>query len=570
MLAASFLPNLTAGFSRWLPGLRWLAIAWIVVFWQLGYPSLMDPDEAHYAELTREMLQSGNWLVPLLDGKPFIDKPILFHWLQGASMLLLGESEFAARLPSALASLALFGLIRRVGLALFGAAVGEWGAIMFATIPATFALSSIGLMDMLFTAFLFGAAGCLLIAVREQRRAVEWAGYALLALAVTTKGPVALVIVAVFCSIAWAAGGDLRAWARALHWKSGLFLAAIAASPWFLWMYVHFRQGFVDGYLLAGNLYYVTQPSTFSGRAVSHLFYVRALTGGFFPWSAIALAYGADLVVRRRTRRPMSVEEKLLWLWAAVIIGLFSAARFKLDQYVFPAAPALCLIAAKAWRDAALGDRIQSRAVRLCVMGLGAILVLAGSFTSVYLFELNLELPASAIVLPIVLAVGGIAILASLAAVDWRMPVTPIVPVVMLLALYAIVVTVGFPTLERARPTALIARTLRQMTPADAPAGIYNLEKWRASLRYYSQRPLMQLSTPDDVVGFSKQSRPVYIFIIRRDYRALRESGIALREVFRSRAVVGTTRAQGGLRRQHWDDLIIVTNAPHRHGRWLP
>jgi hypothetical protein len=108
------------------------------------------------------------------------------------------------------------------------------------------------------------------------------------------------------------------------------------------------------------------------------------------------------------------------------------------------------------------------------------------------------------------------------------------------------------------------------MTPGDAPAGIYNLEKWRASLRYYSQRPLMQLSTPEDVVRFSKQSRPVYIFIIRQDYRALRESGIGLREVFRRRAVVGTTPAPGGLRRQRWDDLIIVTNAPHRHRHWMP
>ena len=102
----------------------------------------MDPDEAHYAELTREMLQAGNWLVPLLDGLPYIDKPVLFHWLQGASMTLLGQSEFAARLPSAIAALGLFALTRWVGIALFGAAAGEWGAVMFATIPATFFLAS--------------------------------------------------------------------------------------------------------------------------------------------------------------------------------------------------------------------------------------------------------------------------------------------------------------------------------------------------------------------------------------------------------------------------------------------
>ena len=153
---------------RQLNWIRWLPICWIVVFWRLGYPSLMDPDEAHYAQLTREMIHAGNWLVPLLDGLPYIDKPVLFHWLQGASMMLFGESELAARLPSAVSALVLFGLTRWVGTALFGAAVGEWGAVMFATIPATFALASIGLLDMVYTTFLFGAVGCLLVAARES------------------------------------------------------------------------------------------------------------------------------------------------------------------------------------------------------------------------------------------------------------------------------------------------------------------------------------------------------------------------------------------------------------------
>jgi len=140
-----------------LRSIRWAAIAWIVVFWRLGYTTLLDPDEAHYAEMTREMLHSHSWLVPLLDGRPFIDKPVLFHWLQGLSMLGLGETEFAVRLPSAIAAIALFAVTRRLGILLFGELAGEWGAIMFATIPATFALSSIGLLDMVFTTFLFGA-----------------------------------------------------------------------------------------------------------------------------------------------------------------------------------------------------------------------------------------------------------------------------------------------------------------------------------------------------------------------------------------------------------------------------
>src|SRR6476661_5514007 len=87
--------------------LIWLVIGWVVVFWRLGYVSLLDPDEAHYAELTREMMREHSWFVPLLDGSPFIDKPMFFHWLQAAAIRLLGETELAFRLPSAIAAILL-------------------------------------------------------------------------------------------------------------------------------------------------------------------------------------------------------------------------------------------------------------------------------------------------------------------------------------------------------------------------------------------------------------------------------------------------------------------------------
>src|SRR6185312_13924809 len=100
---------------RGLTGLRWLAIIWIVVFWRLGYASLLDPDEAHYAQLTREMIQARTWLVALLDGHPYIDKPVLYHWLQAAAVWLLGESAFALRLPSALSAVALISAVGWAG-----------------------------------------------------------------------------------------------------------------------------------------------------------------------------------------------------------------------------------------------------------------------------------------------------------------------------------------------------------------------------------------------------------------------------------------------------------------------
>ena len=525
------------------------------MFWRLGYASLLDPDEAHYAQLTREMLRSGSWLVPLLDGRPYIDKPVLFHWFQGASVWLLGETEFAARLPSALAALALFATVRWAGIALLGAEAGEWGAIMFATIPATFALSSIALFDMVFSAFLFGAVACFLVAAKQRRRGLEVTGYALLVLATMTKGPVALVLVGGLFAGAWFAGGEMRARVSVLRWGIGLGATAVAASPWFIWMLAHYGRAFVEGYVLAGNLWYLTQPGMFSRRAISHTFYVRAFAGAFFPWSAVVLGRCVDLLRRRSTGLRIGVDEKFMWLWTIVVIGFFSLARFKLDHYIFPAAPACCLIAARAWRETADDDR-GTAGTRVAILVMAAVLIVAGSFGCVYLFDLNLELPRSAIVLPIALLAAGIALMTVCARRGWRVPRTAVIPVVMLLVVYIVTVKVGYPVLESTRPTAIVGRTIRRIAQPTAIVGLYQLERWRASLRYYIGRPVTRLDSEDDVRAFLDDPRQGYVVLRRRDFEALKQAGLPLREVTRHRAVIGTSGR--GLRRQVWGYLVVA------------
>ena len=316
----------------------------------------MDPDEAHYAQLTREMLRAGSWLVPLLDGVPYIDKPVLYHWLQGASMWLLGESEFAARLPSAIAAIGLFALTRWVGVALFGAAIGEWGAVMFATIPATFALASIGMMDMIYTMFLFGAVGCLLVAAREPRPRVEVAGYALLALAVMTKGPVALVLVGLFCCAAWIAGGEVRA----RRWPA-LEIRPVARrdrrGAVVRLMYVHFGDAFIQWYVLAGNLLRDAAGVLLGPRGEPYAS-TRAPSPAVSSRGArSSVGRLADLTLRRRSAPPMSTDEEAA---LALVVRrdrvLLPLPGSSLDHYIFPAAPVLCLIAAKTWQDATVAE----------------------------------------------------------------------------------------------------------------------------------------------------------------------------------------------------------------------
>src|SRR5688500_17094055 len=91
-------PSRLLKYESVLAATGWAILCWIVIVWRLGYPSFWDPDEAHYAQTTREMLAAGDWLVPRYNAAPFFDKPVLFHLLQMAAFGLFGTTEFAARL----------------------------------------------------------------------------------------------------------------------------------------------------------------------------------------------------------------------------------------------------------------------------------------------------------------------------------------------------------------------------------------------------------------------------------------------------------------------------------------
>jgi 4-amino-4-deoxy-L-arabinose transferase-like glycosyltransferase len=546
----------------WLRVARWSLVCWLVLaLWRLGYPALLDPDEAHYAQLTREMLRAGSWLVPLLDGHPYIDKPVLFHWMQALAVRVLGETELAMRLPSAVAAIALFWVTRWTGRELFGERTGDRGALMFATVPLTFVLASIGLFDMVFTAFLFGAVAFLLVSAVRSRPGLQYGGYCLLTLAVMTKGPVALLLVGLFFLSGLACGRECRAALLSLHWKRGFCLAVVASLPWFAWMWLTFRSQFLQQYVLAGNLWYVTQPRWFSSRGYNHTLYLTTFLAGFFPWSIVLIGGAVDTVRRWRAERPIRTpEEILLWVWIAVVFVFFSAARFKVDRYVYPAAPACCLLAAQAWLTVSTarpdhpaghnsGTRWAIALLGICLIGLGIAAALS-------LFELGLDLPRTAMVIPISLAIGGTALFA---AVVERRSLSPTVfagLLAMMLVIYGSAVTIGFPVLERVRPTARVARGLvAQLRDGDRVA-LYRVERWRFSLRYYLMRPVTHLENPEEVRHFVSQPGRGYIVMVRDDFVKLRRDGIPLRTISAQPAVTGTTGR--GLRRQRWGALVVA------------
>lgn len=124
----------------------------------LGVLPMVIPDETRYAEISREMLDSGDWIVPRLDGLRYFEKPVLGYWVNALSIKLFGENAFAIRLPSALttglSALLIFSLVRKFG---GGRLIGLLASAVFLTCVEVFVVGVFCVLDGLFSLFVTAA-----------------------------------------------------------------------------------------------------------------------------------------------------------------------------------------------------------------------------------------------------------------------------------------------------------------------------------------------------------------------------------------------------------------------------
>src|SRR5438128_221270 len=153
----------------------------LLYFFRLGGTPLLDPDEPVYGQIAREMAHSGQWLTPHLGGRPWFDKPPLFYWASAAAMAVLGPTELAARLPSALAAVLLAGLVFVLGRRLFGRMAGWAAAGVLATSLQTIILRRAAVADMLFALTLTATLGAVPLWYDGKGSSLGWAGGVLLA-----------------------------------------------------------------------------------------------------------------------------------------------------------------------------------------------------------------------------------------------------------------------------------------------------------------------------------------------------------------------------------------------------
>ncbi|QDV85723.1 glycosyltransferase [Stieleria magnilauensis] len=334
--ASSWLPDRTAGWLR----LALLLVAAIFLLTNLGYP-LIDRDETRYAEIPREMLATGNWVLPQLNFQTYYDKTPLLYWLCAISFQLFGVNETSARIVPALAALATIASTMWFGSRIFSKRIGLLSGVVL-MLSVGFAFSSRyllldGVLSLFVTLSLFTAYE----SIRSGRIRMGWwmASAIFCGLGFLTKGPIAMVLwfPPVF-AFAWLSQSYAKP--RFYHYMiSGLAVAAIAA-PWLI------AVSLQDGNFLT-EFFYTHNVRRFAGEfhAKPIWFFVPVLLVAGHPWSFLTIPYARFLFghsTESRSNRPPAVG--FLLLWSAWCFVFFSLSKCKLPTYLLPAAPAMALM----------------------------------------------------------------------------------------------------------------------------------------------------------------------------------------------------------------------------------
>jgi hypothetical protein len=346
----------------WRGMLALCAIANMVGSWSYG---LLDDNEGLYAAIAREMLIRGDWIVPHLNGVPYLEKPPLLYWAVAFSLRLFGDHEWAIRIVPWAFHVGTAALTSRLAFRLGGRRAGRLAALIFLSSAGVAMIDRTLLFDVPMTFFLTAALAAWQRWDEEGRPgALRWAAAAL-ALAVLSKGLVALALAGGTVGITLAVDGRLRRLASLLDpWAILIFLlvavpwhvAAAALQPGFAWFY------FVNEHVL--RFLGLRKPRDYARGPL--WYYLVRVPLYLFPWSL--LLPRLDPPDRRNGR------EAFLWAWAGCVILFFSVCGSKSNYYALPAVPPLvALLALRLGRDA---DRKPSLAHKLLVVT-GIVPVLA-------------------------------------------------------------------------------------------------------------------------------------------------------------------------------------------------
>jgi len=307
----------------------------------LGSHGLLEPDEGRYAEISREMLESRDFVTPRLNYVKYFEKPAMLYWMNAASFYIFGENEAAARFAPALC--ALLGALASslLGTFIFGARAGLFAGMTAALSILYFVIGTIDSTDMPLAFFLTLALSSFYAGHVKSDRRWYLLFYAAMAFGLLTKGLVALVLpgAIIFWYVVFT-----RKWGliREVLYMPGILIFLLISAPWF---YLVCRENPDFFHFFFIREHFLRYATKIADRYEPFWYFIPIVPIGLIPWTGFLFALFSKKSV---VRAPMdnSVKDACIFLltWFAVILIFYSFSNSKLIPYIVPCTTPLAIL----------------------------------------------------------------------------------------------------------------------------------------------------------------------------------------------------------------------------------
>ena len=488
-----------------------LAAAVVLTFYRLGAGTLWDQDETKYAQVAREILQTGDPVTLHVNGGPWYVHPPLYMWLVAATGRVAGFSTFTVRFWSGVFSVVAVYATMLLGRALFNARTGLLAGAVLAVTFHFLVQSRLAVFDTVLVAFMLLAAYSGVRGYQTGRRGDYLRFFVFAGLATLTKGPIGLVLPGLVM-VAFVTAR--RAWPRwrEVPWTAGFILYVLIGLSWYAAETVLHGGTFIRvvlGYYGVGRFFGVVE-----NQAGPWYYYAPILIIGAFPWTAFWPAAGVWHWRRRREDGSL-----FILLWCGVVVVFYSLAQTKLPNYVLPVYPLAAVGVAAVWDgvfDRPRATRIWWLATSAVFLG-GLVGALEGSIGH-YLGRLYPRQYAefSHLLIPSAAALAaGVAVAIVLLLAGRRAGAFVALCAAMTLTWLGVLRWV-LPLVESQKPMPVAARAIAaQWRPGDRIVG-YRLDIY-SSLIYYSGHHVRWLDAPLELANDACLPGRAFIVIARSE-----------------------------------------------------
>jgi 4-amino-4-deoxy-L-arabinose transferase-like glycosyltransferase len=374
--------------QKWGQLLVLLGVCFVLFFVNLGQWDLWNPDEPRYAQVSREMVSGGDWILMHLNEHVYGEKPPLFFWaIALSSFLMNGFNSFSARFPSALFGTLTVLLTFFLGKKLYCSRTGFLSGLVLATNAEFAYLATRANIDATLTFFTTASLLCFIQWYGDRKKLSIYGFYVAMAFATLTKGPVGFLLPLLVGLVYLAIQKDWQS-IRKMRLFSGLLLLVAIVLCWYFpavlkggrdyLNYTLFRQTigrYAEGWSHVRPIYY----------------YFYNFPGDFMPWMLFLPAGIIHLYPGEKSEK--GKETLFLLVWFSVIFLFFTFSKGKRELYLLPLYPAASIIVGKVWYDliSTPMERLRHEWISVPLYGLIGVLLIGGLATPLVLW---IRLPA--------------------------------------------------------------------------------------------------------------------------------------------------------------------------------